>query len=73
MNRHVLVIRHAEAEEPAHSLIAGRNDSQRELTKEGRRKMRAAEPNGGAAFSGGRARKIRRPGRTCGQPVTDRK
>jgi phosphohistidine phosphatase len=40
MNRCVLVIRHGEAEEPAHALIAGRSDAQRELTKDGRRKMR---------------------------------
>jgi phosphohistidine phosphatase len=41
MNRLVLVIRHAEAEEPAHALIDGRSDAHRELTKDGRRKMRA--------------------------------
>jgi len=41
MNRYIFVIRHAEAEEPAHALIEGRNDAQRELTQEGRRKMRA--------------------------------
>ena len=41
MNRLVLVIRHAEAEEPAHALIEGRSDTHRELTKDGRRKMRA--------------------------------
>lgn len=41
MNRLVLVIRHAEAEEPAHALIEGRSDAHRELTKDGRRKMRA--------------------------------
>lgn len=40
MNRLVLVIRHAEAEEPAHALIEGRSDAHRELTKDGRRKMR---------------------------------
>ena len=40
MNRRVLVIRHAEAEEPAHALIAGRDEQHRELTKDGRRKMR---------------------------------
>jgi phosphohistidine phosphatase len=39
MNRRVLVLRHAEAEEPAHALIAGRSDAKRELTKDGRRKM----------------------------------
>jgi len=40
MNRCVLVIRHAEAEEPVDARIQGRDDHHRELTKDGRRKMR---------------------------------
>jgi len=40
MNRCVLVIRHAEAEEPVEARIQGRDDRHRELTRDGRRKMR---------------------------------
>jgi len=40
MNRCVLVIRHAEAEEPVDARIQGRDDYHRELTKDGRRKLR---------------------------------
>jgi phosphohistidine phosphatase len=39
MNRWVLVVRHAEAEEPAEAGRAGRDEGQRQLTKDGRRKM----------------------------------
>jgi phosphohistidine phosphatase len=39
MNRWVLVVRHAEAEEPAEAARAGRDEGRRELTKDGRRKM----------------------------------
>lgn len=37
--KHVLVIRHAEAEEPAIALLAGRSDAQRRLTKAGIHQM----------------------------------
>jgi phosphohistidine phosphatase len=39
MNRWVLVLRHAEAEEPAEAARDGRDEAHRELTKDGRRKM----------------------------------
>jgi len=39
MNRRVLVVRHAEAEDPAEAARAGRDEAHRELTKDGRRKM----------------------------------
>lgn len=40
MKRTVLVIRHAEAEDNAEALNAGRDERHRQLTKEGKRKMR---------------------------------
>jgi phosphohistidine phosphatase len=40
MTRTVFVIRHGIAEEPADAHAAGRDDSQRELTKEGRYKLK---------------------------------
>ena len=40
MNRCLLVIRHAKAEEPEQARLAGRDEQQRELTGEGRRKLR---------------------------------
>ena len=41
MNRWVLVVRHAEAEEPVDAARDGRDEAHRELTKDGRRKMHA--------------------------------
>ncbi|HEX4300197.1 MAG TPA: histidine phosphatase family protein [Gammaproteobacteria bacterium] len=42
MNRRVLVVRHAQAEEPAEAAREGRGEKERELTREGRRKMHEA-------------------------------
>lgn len=39
MNRRVLLLRHAEAEEAAEAAREGRDEAHRELTREGRRKM----------------------------------
>jgi len=38
--KQVLAVRHAEAEEQANALLAGRGDAQRRLTKDGMRQMR---------------------------------
>jgi phosphohistidine phosphatase len=38
--RQILVVRHAEAEDPSHALQAGHNDAQRQLTKAGVHRMR---------------------------------
>ncbi|MDE2235371.1 MAG: histidine phosphatase family protein [Gammaproteobacteria bacterium] len=40
--RQVLLVRHAEAEEQANALLAGRGDAQRRLTKSGARQMQKA-------------------------------